>query len=104
MCSALSNILISGTLIVKPEIDIIDVDGDPIDDGGVNSPALLNDTDFGSVNSGSSVTKTYTIENNGNANLNISSWSSSNGDYVVDNFGLTVIPFGSSTTFDVTFT
>ncbi len=100
----LDDILISGTLIVKPEIDIIDVDGDPIDDGGVNSPALLNDTDFGSVNSGSSVTKTYTIENNGNTNLNISSWSSSNGDYVVDNFGLTVIPFGSSTTFDVTFT
>ncbi len=87
----------------EPEIDIVDSGNNPISDGSIDSPATGNSTDFGLVQAGASSVETYTIENNGVLDLVISSWASSNTDFVVSAPALTTIPAGSSTTFTVTF-
>ncbi|RNC79838.1 MAG: choice-of-anchor D domain-containing protein [Winogradskyella sp.] len=86
----------------SPDIDVVDSGGNPIDDGGGNSPSGTNDTDFGTVTTTSTIT--YTIENNGAATLTISSITSSNGDYTITGPVSSSVSAGGSTTFDVTFT
>lgn len=61
----------------SPLIDIPD---------GDNTPTAAKGTDFGNVNLGSNVIKTFTIQNTGSANLNISSISSNNGRFSVISF------------------
>ncbi|RIA10063.1 PQQ-dependent dehydrogenase (s-GDH family) [Flavobacteriaceae bacterium MAR_2010_72] len=98
------NFTISGTAFIpKPEIQVTG-NGTEIVDGDT-TPSSNDDTDFGSVNTGSQLSKTFTINNTGNELLNISDISLSN---LVD-FSLTGAPYstpvaaGFSTTFTVTY-
>ena len=89
-----------------PEINIIG-NGTSIVNGD-STPALIDDTNFGLINS-TTITKTYTIDNiNGYADLNISSIAISGtnaSNFTVGNITLPkVISVGNSTTFTVTFT
>ena len=72
---------------------------------GDNTPSAVDDTDFGSicVDDGA-VSKTFTIENTGAANLTVSSISSTNALFVVNGLTLpaTIVP-GAATTFTVSF-
>ena len=72
------------------------------------TPDLADHTDFGQVAVGSSVTRTFTIQNVGNAPLGLSSISksfSTSGQFTVDNSSVsTPIAGGSFTTFTVTYT
>ena len=97
------DILITGSTVTEPEIDVVDSDGDSINDGGDNSPAQLNDTELATVTLPASSTTTYTIENNGTTVLNISSISSDNTDFTINGPVSTTVAPGSSTTFDVIF-
>ncbi|WP_291726099.1 choice-of-anchor D domain-containing protein, partial [Bernardetia sp.] len=75
---------------------------------GDATPNTVDDTDFGSVNTGSSITKTYTIQNTGGADLTVSSivvGGTNNTEFVVSNITLPNTVSGSGNiTFDVTFT
>jgi FG-GAP-like repeat/HYR domain/Abnormal spindle-like microcephaly-assoc'd, ASPM-SPD-2-Hydin/FG-GAP repeat len=78
-----------------------------IADGNV-TPSTSDHTDFGSVNVGSNLVRTYTIQNTGTANLTISTITKSGIDaneFAVSGITLpaTILPNGS-TTFTVTFT
>ncbi len=100
---------INGVLTVQgPEINI-QGNAVSIADNDV-TPVTTDDTDFGSVTLGGNITKTFTIQNTGNANLNLTAAS----PYVVisgtnaSDFSITTIPSNpiagaSSTTFVVTF-
>ena len=75
---------------------------------GDSTPSLIDDTNFGLINS-TTITKTYTIDNiNGYADLNISSIAISGtnaSNFTVGNITLPkVISVGNSTIFTVTFT
>ena len=75
---------------------------------GDSTPSLIDDTNFGPINS-TTITKTYTIDNiNGYADLNISSIAVSGtnaSNFTVGNITLPkVISVGNSTIFTVTFT
>ena len=89
---------------VAANIDIEDASGNAIDDGGGNSPAGGNSTAFGTTDSLNPLTQTYTILSSGAAALNITSWTSSSGDFSVSAPISTNIGSGLSTTFIVTFT
>ena len=71
---------------------------------GDTTPNAIDDTNFGSVNIGESLIRTFTIQNFGNSNLTISNISISG-----TNFTVTGLPYsnsitsGSSTSFNVTF-
>jgi hypothetical protein len=74
---------------------------------GDTTPATADGTDFGSANVvGATVTRTFTITNDGNASLTVSSWTTS-GTHAVD-FQITTAPggtvaAGATTTFVITF-
>ncbi|SDX64692.1 Por secretion system C-terminal sorting domain-containing protein [Lutibacter oricola] len=53
-----------------PEIDVLGLSTSIIGNG-TNTPIIGDGTDFGTINTGSSSTITYTIENTGMANLNL---------------------------------
>jgi hypothetical protein len=52
-----------------PEISVLG-NGIVINDGDT-TPSLIDDTDFGSVGFGQTITKTFTVQNTGNANLTV---------------------------------
>ena len=74
-------------------------------DGDV-TPDVTDDTDMGTAGiCGGTVTKTYTIENTGGVDLNVSDISSTNALFTISGISFpTVIAAASSTTFSVTFT
>jgi hypothetical protein len=81
----------------------INVQGNSVDIvNGDATPNTADHTDFGNVNPGNSLTRTFTIQNTGNTALSISNISSSN-----PLFGLgsapTAVEAGSSATFTITF-
>ncbi|MFN8493559.1 MAG: PxKF domain-containing protein [Caldilineaceae bacterium] len=75
---------------------------------GATTPSSSNATDFGSVNLGSPVAHTFTLNNNGSVDLTVSAISTSGGnasDFVSSGLPLpATIAAGSSATFNVTFT
>ena len=89
---------------IAPEIDIVDADGDAIDSGSGNSPATLNSTSFGSTDTLNPISVVYTIENNGLADLDITSWSSSNPNFAITTSPSTPVGAGLTTTIQITFT
>ncbi|MCI4661886.1 MAG: Ig-like domain-containing protein [Neomegalonema sp.] len=94
------------TLAQLPEIDVLG--GTPslsIVDGDV-TPGLADGTEFGTVTAAGAV-QTYTISNDGTADLSITSVVASGtdaGDFVIAGFTSGVIAAGGSETFTVTFT
>jgi hypothetical protein len=97
--------VISGSGIAAPEIAISGL-GTNIADGSA-SPNTADDTDFGSVDLGTSVAHTFTIENNGSADLTLGAsgvqLSQSGSDFSVTAQPATTISTGSSTTFEITY-
>jgi hypothetical protein len=98
---------ILGTGATGPEIV---VEGNSVDISDAdNSPSAADDTDFASVDQGSSRTRTFTIMNTGGSTLTLGadavslSGASGAGFAVSDQPDISVAPAGS-TTFDVTFT
>tara|TARA_R110002073_G_scaffold139232_2_gene289351 strand:- start:125075 stop:128854 length:3780 start_codon:yes stop_codon:yes gene_type:complete len=73
------------------------------------TPSVTDDTDFGQADTTvGSVTHTFTINNTGNAPLNLTgaplvAISGGGGDFTVTNFPTTPIPALGSSTFDITF-
>ncbi|BAO76894.1 hypothetical protein WPG_2664 [Winogradskyella sp. PG-2] len=93
----------------EPEINI-QGNGTTIADGDT-APSTADDTDFGNVDTGSSATNTFTIQNTGDSTLTLSGASpyvTISGSNAAD-FSITAIPNNSisasgSTTFEITFT
>jgi len=77
-----------------PEIDVIG-NSVSISDGD-NSPALADDTDFGPTLQGTPITRTFTIENTGNADLNLTLPITVTGDFSIAALPVTTTPVGSS--------
>jgi Abnormal spindle-like microcephaly-assoc'd, ASPM-SPD-2-Hydin len=88
-----------------PEIDITG-NGNSIADGDA-TPSLTDHTEFGTVNTGSNLVRTYTVNNTGTAPLTISSIGKSGADMGLFTIGAltpagAIAPAGSAT-FTVTF-
>ena len=101
------NIQAEGIAVTEPDIN---VQGNSVDiaDGDI-TPDLADHTDFGQITIGSNLIRTFTIQNTGNADLNLSSVSlglGSNSQFTADISSVTTpVPgSGGSTTFTVTFT
>jgi subtilisin-like proprotein convertase family protein len=95
-------------IVASPEADILG-NGNPIIHTS-SAYSLTNHTDFGSVGVCSgTITRTYTIQNNGIGNLNLNGTplvkvtGLNPGDFVVTSMPASVIPAGGSTTFTVKF-
>ncbi|RXP49347.1 choice-of-anchor D domain-containing protein, partial [Lutibacter sp. HS1-25] len=99
----IDNIVITGVLATPADINVLGNGVSILDDD--ITPSVTDNTDFGSVAIGSSLVKTFTIENSGDLDLNISSITSANSDFVVSSLS---VPFsvaaGGSATFDITYT
>ncbi len=101
----LDNFVISVPVTPRPEIS---VEGNNIEitDGDL-APTTTDATDFGSINSGSSSTKTFTIRNTSTATLNITTPITisgiNSGDFTVTSQPSGTVAAGGSTTFDVQF-
>jgi len=97
--------IISDITINSPEINIKD-DGIGIVDCA-NSPAFLDDTNFGIASVYTPIAKTFTIENKGTSILNVTTISMSGANassFSIGGISLpATIPINSSTTFTVTF-
>ncbi len=87
-----------------PSVPEINLQGNStnIADGDA-SPTSADHTDFGNVNVGNNLVRTYTIQNTGTATLTISGITSSNAKFVVGG-APTSIAASSSATFTVTYT
>jgi large repetitive protein len=100
---AAANSISSGTVSIQlgsgPEINVQGNNTDIAD--GDSSPSSADDTDFGTASG--LITRTFTIQNTGNAALAISSISSSDPAFVVSGAPSSVAA-GSSASFDVAFT
>ncbi len=87
------------------EIDLYG-NGNPIPDGST-SGSTANDTDFGSTTAGTPVVRTFTIENNGSGNLDLTGSPlvdiSGSTDFTVTSAPTTPIAPGASTTFEITY-
>lgn len=94
------DITVSGSATTEPEIDVQRPASSPISDGGTDAQ--------GTQQSGISNTITYTVENTGNATLNVTNITSSSASNVTVNSitptTLTVASGGGTDTFDVTYT
>jgi hypothetical protein len=100
---AFDNISISGSVATSPEINI-QGNSTTIADGDI-TPAVADDTDFGTTTTSTNVVKTYTIQNTGTANLSVTNVAMNTGS-VFTVGGITLpatIAAGGSTTFTVTF-
>jgi hypothetical protein len=97
--TAIQNVIVNG-----PDLDIF---GNAVEImNGDNTPSTLDDTNMGILmNTGPvSITKTYTIQNNGNQPLSISGISSDDGEFVVSNLSSNSLAPTMTAAFDVTFT
>ncbi len=92
---------IQGTGVGVPEINI-QGNGVSIADGDT-SPTATDHSDFGNINLGSSLARSFTIQNLGTATLSISSITSDNATFVISGTPGSVDP-SSSATFTVTYT
>ncbi|WP_420577485.1 choice-of-anchor D domain-containing protein [Ekhidna sp.] len=97
--------IITGTAQTPAEIN---VQGESVDIvSGDETPSLDDGTDFGTATVGSTVTNTFTIQNTGEATLNISSVTISgtgSSDFSISNITTPASINGAgSTTFDVTY-
>jgi len=95
---------IRGTSVSASEIDV-QGNGITIADGDI-SPSITDWTDFGTTSIGVGITRTHTIRNTGNVNLNIGAitFSGANpGDFAVTTPPAAVVAPGGSTTFVITF-
>jgi hypothetical protein len=94
-----------GIAVSAPDINLQGNSIDIVD--GDTTPDLADHTDFGQVAIGSSLVRTYTIQNTGTADLNLTGVSLSLGtdtQFTIDNSSVgTPVPSGGSTTFTVTF-
>jgi hypothetical protein len=101
--SAAPELHIEYTTIPGPEINLIG-NGNSIVSGDI-TPNNIDHTYFESTAIGATITKTYTIENNGTLDLNLTSITSSNPtEFSVDTASTSfVITAGGSTTFTVTY-
>lgn len=92
----------TGVCSATPEIRLVGLNGNCIDDGD-NTPAALDGTDFGIIVQ-SPLERTFTIRNNGTGTLNVTAFASSNPtDFTVNgSLPMNIAP-GSSETFTVTF-
>ena len=94
----------------EPEIDVTDNFDNQIEDNSTNSPLLTNNTDFGSIDVGTSVTVTFRIYNIGTngSKLNVFNpvlIANTSGYFSVSNLASTKkINQGKFTTFTITFT
>jgi len=88
----------------SPEINIVDTNSNIISDESTDSPSVVNNTDFGVTNNLSEIIKTYTIENIGSADLDITSVTSDNADFVITVQPSMLISNGGSSDFSVSFT
>ena len=99
----------SFTLEVNSSPEIYVLGGSPYADiyDGDTTTSDVNGTYFGIVDEGASVTRRYVIANIGSCNLDISSLSSSNGDFVTSSpYPIpwsNIVPYGAIV-FDVSFT
>lgn len=92
----------TGVCSADPEIRLVGLGGNCIDDGD-NTPAALDGTDFGIIVQ-TPLTRTFTIRNNGTGTLNVTAFSSSNPtDFTVNGALPMNIAPGTSQTFTVTF-
>ncbi len=92
---------------ILPEINVTG-NGNPITDGGGNSPALANFTTFPNSNVGFGITRTFTIQNtSASAILTIGAFTiagANPSDFSVTTLPSSPVGSSSSTTFVVTFT
>ncbi len=100
------SIAAEGIILTEPDINVQGNGIDILD--GDTTPDVADDTDFGQVTVGATLTRTFTIQNTGNANLNLTSVGfgfGTNAQFSIDITGTTspIVGLGS-TTFDVTFT
>ena len=105
----IDDVTLFGQRINEPEI-VVRGNNVIIPSGATNTPATNDYTDFGSTTViGGLVTKTFTIENKGAANLTISSTSDNSSEFSVTQAvlatvnGTTVVSTPNSTTFTVSF-
>ena len=103
-------ILLISFSVSAQEIEVTDNLSNDIADDFVNSPSLTNNTDFGTLTTGSSSTYTYTVANvagGAPSILTISNpvfTSNASGYFTVSSLGSTSLGKGGSTTFTITFT
>lgn len=92
-----------------PDINLVS-NSNSIPGNGTNIPSPSNNTNFGSVVTGGTITKTFTIENLGDLDLDLTGTpavqiSGANAaDFSVTATPITPVGVAASTTFDVTFT
>jgi trimeric autotransporter adhesin len=88
--------------VLTPEINVQGNSMTILD--GDNSPAVIDQTDFGNVNIGSNLVRTFTVQNIGAANLSVSSITSSNPLFTISALSpASPIGASNSSTFTVTF-
>jgi hypothetical protein len=100
---AIDDFLVQGTAASAPEIN---VQGNAVNIvAGDITPSLTDDTDYGTVNVGTLVSRAFTIQNTGTTNLTISSIVLSNTtDFsIIGTPYATPVTSGGSTTFTVQF-
>ena len=98
---AISDGGVSTGACLPPEINVQGNSTNIVD--GSTTPSATNHTDFGSVGVGSTLVRTYTIQNTGLGILAISSITSNNTKFVIGT-APTSIATGASATFTVTYT
>jgi Fe-S cluster assembly iron-binding protein IscA len=97
-----SNWITSGALMYYPEINVNGNNVSIMD--GDATPDIADHTGFGNVISGGNLVRTYTIQNTGSTDLNISSIVSSNSYFTIGSLTpSSPIATGNSATFTVTF-
>jgi hypothetical protein len=99
------NLLAGAVTTTEPEINIKGNSVSILD--GATPASLANHTSFGTVATNTDVTRTYTIENNGTADLTLASpyvqLTIGSPEFTITQPALTTISAGGSTTFSVTF-
>ncbi len=86
------------------EIDVLDTYSNAINDGGGNSPSIINSTEFGGTDATNPIAVNFRIENNGTTDLTIGTPSSSNSDFAITSSPSTTILGSSFSIFEITFT
>lgn len=72
--------------------------------GGDNTPWIIDNTDYGSANTGIIITRTFAIYNTGTATLNLSGITLSNSaDFGITTSPAATVPIGGNTTFSIEF-
>ncbi len=92
----------TGSLAASPEVDVLG-NAVSIADGDT-TPSVTDHTSFPNTNVAASFTRTFTIKNDGTANLTFSALASSNPDFAISGSPTSPILPGQSVTFDVIFT